>query len=184
MDDIVKQAMAKWPNVPDCYGWLGLDARGDWYLRDAAAQQQGSFCSEAPGAKGSRAQWDKLVAFIGRNYEVDARGCWYFQNGPQRVYLELAAAPWVLRLQLTGQTLQLHTHTGLAVQAAGCWMDESGLAYLQTEAGLGLVHTLDTGVLADAIEAGLLPEPQAIARAELPARFGFVLSPQALVESA
>ena len=63
------------------------------------------------------------------------------------------------------------------------WMDESGLAYLQTEAGLGLVHTLDTGVLADAIEAGL-PEPQAIARAELPARFGFVLSPQALVESA
>ena len=63
-------------------------------------------------------------------------------------------------------------------------MDESGLAYLPTEAGLGLVHTLDTGVLADAIEAGLLPEPQAILQAELPARFGFVLSPQALVESA
>ena len=30
MDDIVKQAMAKWPNVPHCYGWLGLDARGNW----------------------------------------------------------------------------------------------------------------------------------------------------------
>lgn len=29
MDDIVKQAMVKWPNVPDCYGWLGLDARGN-----------------------------------------------------------------------------------------------------------------------------------------------------------
>ena len=28
MDDIVKQAMAKWPNVPHCYGWLALDARG------------------------------------------------------------------------------------------------------------------------------------------------------------
>ncbi|MFZ9138137.1 MAG: DUF2946 family protein, partial [Hylemonella sp.] len=24
MDDIVRQAMAKWPNVPACYGWLGL----------------------------------------------------------------------------------------------------------------------------------------------------------------
>ena len=24
MDEIVKQAMAKWPNVPNCYGWLGL----------------------------------------------------------------------------------------------------------------------------------------------------------------
>ncbi|MFM8464156.1 MAG: DUF2946 family protein, partial [Burkholderiaceae bacterium] len=22
MDEIVRQALAKWPNVPDCYGWL------------------------------------------------------------------------------------------------------------------------------------------------------------------
>ncbi|MCD6666313.1 MAG: DUF2946 family protein, partial [Hydrogenophaga sp.] len=28
MDEIVKAAMAKWPQVPACYGWLGLDARG------------------------------------------------------------------------------------------------------------------------------------------------------------
>ena len=41
MDDIVKQALAKWPNVPDCYGWLGLDARGHWYLRDDAVQAAG-----------------------------------------------------------------------------------------------------------------------------------------------
>ena len=26
MDDIVRQAIAKWPNVPHCYGWLGLVA--------------------------------------------------------------------------------------------------------------------------------------------------------------
>ncbi len=25
MDAIVEQAMRKWPNVPHCYGWLGLD---------------------------------------------------------------------------------------------------------------------------------------------------------------
>ena len=43
MDDIVKQALAKWPNVPDCYGWLGLDARGNWYMRDDAAQAAGPF---------------------------------------------------------------------------------------------------------------------------------------------
>ena len=30
MDDIVKAALKKWPNVPHCYGWLALDARGDW----------------------------------------------------------------------------------------------------------------------------------------------------------
>ena len=42
MDDIVKQAMAKWPNVPHCYGWLALDARGDWRMRDEAARRRGS----------------------------------------------------------------------------------------------------------------------------------------------
>ena len=50
MDDIVKQAMAKWPNVPDCYGWLGLDARGNWYMRDDPAQASGHFDSGKPGA--------------------------------------------------------------------------------------------------------------------------------------
>ena len=43
MEEIVLQAMKKWPNVPDCYGWLGLDARGHWYLRDASVQAEGSF---------------------------------------------------------------------------------------------------------------------------------------------
>jgi len=38
MDDIVKAALKKWPNVPHCHGWLALDARGDWYLRDADTQ--------------------------------------------------------------------------------------------------------------------------------------------------
>ena len=50
MDELVQQAMAKWPNVPDCYGWLGLDARGDWYMRDDQTQAQGSFVK----SKGSR----------------------------------------------------------------------------------------------------------------------------------
>ena len=50
MEDIVLQAMAKWPNVPDCYGWLGLDARGHWHLRDAAVQAAGGF----PKSKGAQ----------------------------------------------------------------------------------------------------------------------------------
>ena len=33
VDEIVKAALKKWPNVPHCYGWLALDARGDG-LRD------------------------------------------------------------------------------------------------------------------------------------------------------
>ena len=85
MDDIVRQAMAKWPNVPDCHDWLGLDARGHWYMRDDRVQAAGPF----PEVKGSLLRHDKLVAFIGRNYAADERGCWFFQNGPQRVFVEL-----------------------------------------------------------------------------------------------
>ena len=93
MDDIVKQALAKWPNVPDCYGWLGLDARGRWYLRDDATQGAGPF----PQNKGQLLAHDKLIAFIARNYDADAKGQWFFQNGPQRVYVELEATPWMSR---------------------------------------------------------------------------------------
>src|SRR5690606_28056379 len=60
MDDIVKQAMARWPNVPDCFGWLGLDARGQWFLRDEATQARGAF----PQSKGSLVEHEKLLAFI------------------------------------------------------------------------------------------------------------------------
>ena len=80
MDDIVQQALIKWPNVPHCYGWLGLDARGRWYLRDDAVQAQGAF----PNSKGELIEHQKLIAFIERNYEADAQGQWFFQNGPQR----------------------------------------------------------------------------------------------------
>ena len=34
MDDMVLAALKKWPNVPACRGWLGLDARGQWWMRD------------------------------------------------------------------------------------------------------------------------------------------------------
>jgi hypothetical protein len=99
MDEIVKQAMIKWPNVPDCFGWLGLDARGNWYMRDDKAQAAGPFAGGQSDAKGSRLQHEKLIAFIERNYAGDEQGRWYFQNGPQRVYVELEVTPWVWRLQ-------------------------------------------------------------------------------------
>jgi hypothetical protein len=83
MDDIVKAALAKWPNVPACHGWLGLDSRGQWHMRDDAAQAAGPF----PQSKGSVLRHDKLIAFIQRNYAADDAGQWFFQNGPQRVYV-------------------------------------------------------------------------------------------------
>ena len=175
MDDIVKQAMAKWPHVPDCYGWLGLDARGNWYMRDDRAQAHGGFASGRPGAKGSRLQHEKLIDFIQRNYAADASGQWFFQNGPQRVYVELEATPWIWRVASNG-TVQAHDGTPAKVERAVT--DEAGWLYLEADQGFGLVHTQDMMHAADMLESGqwLLLE---VLRAQLPVRYGFVPSPQA-----
>lgn len=175
MDDIVKQAMHKWPNVPDCFGWLGLDERGQWFMRDDAAQALGAFTSGQAGAKGSLLTHSKLIEFIARNYEADAAGRWYFQNGPQRVFVELQAAPWVWRLAADGS---IHSHTGLVARYQGCWLDETGRVYLNTDLGLGLVHSMDVNTVAQQIEAGHW-SPQEVLAKELPSRFAYVRSPQA-----
>lgn len=174
MDDIVKQAMAKWPNVPDCYGWLGLDARGHWSMRDDATQAAGSFASGAPGAKGSVLRHEKLIDFIGRNYGCDGEGRWFFQNGPQRVYVELEATPWIWRIDAD---LNVTSHTGMPVKVRACLMDELGWVYLQTELGFGLVHTLDMHTVAQALEQGIW-QLQETVRDTLAQRYGYVMSPQ------
>lgn len=172
MDDIVKAALKKWPGVPHCYGWLALDARGDWYMRDDRTQAAGAF----PQVKGSRIQHDKLLAFIARNYGPDERGAWYFQNGPQRVYVELQAAPYVWRVQgAAGWPLQ--SHTGLVASFKSCWVCEHGRVFVHTDLGLGLVHTMDMNLAAQAVDAGAW-QPQELPFAQMPARFGFVLQPQ------
>jgi hypothetical protein len=180
MDDIVRQAIAKWPNVPDCYGWLGLDPRGDWYLRDDATQASGPFADGSASSKGSVLRHEKLIAFIGRNYAVDARGCWFFQNGPQRVYVELAVAPWVWRLS---PDLSVSSHTGLTAQCQSCLVDEDGRVFLATDLGLGLVHTMDVDLVATALEQGTW-EMQSVRAQDLAARYGFVASPQQLARGA
>ncbi|VXC45992.1 DUF2946 family protein [Massilia sp. 9I] len=121
MDDIVKQAMAKWPNVPHCYGWLALDARGNWRMRDEAAQR-----ANAPGDKLANAA---LVGFINRNYAQDDKGRWFFQNGPQRVYVNLEATPYIARTDpAQGFVLQ----TGQALdQVEGVFMTDAGALILQ-----------------------------------------------------
>ncbi len=190
MDDIVKAAMAKWPSVPHCFGWLGLDARGQWWMRDAAAQACGHFASGQPGAKGSLLRHEALIAFIGRNYAADEQGRWFFQNGPQRVFVELEATPWVWRVHDDGA---LRSHTGELVSDPNnlrpggaqatlptALVDEHGHLYLATALGLGRVHTQDMVLALPRIESGEWV-PQEVLADELPQRFGFVRSPQAVV---
>ncbi len=176
MDDLVLQAIKKWPNVPTCHGWLGLDARGQWFLRDDAVQAEGDF----PQAKGDRLTHEKLLAFIGRNYASDAQGQWYFQNGPQRVYVELESTPWIWRMQIDGA---LHTHTGRVAQAQECLTDTEGHVYFLSDIGLGLLHSADVPLIADAIDRGEWTVRHAGAAAQLPTLFGFVRSPAAAQNS-
>lgn len=175
MDDIVRQAIAKWPKVPFCHGWLGLDSRGKWYLRDAKSQAAGAFASGLPGARGSCIEHEKLIGFIGRNYESDADGQWFFQNGPQRVYVELEAAPWIWRIE---PDFSLVSQTGARANARACVVDEQGKLYLDSEIGFGLVHSLDVAQAAEAIERGDWT-PEEASHDQFPARFGFVPSPAA-----
>ena len=179
MDDIVAAALAKWPHVPHCHGWLGLDARGDWYLRDDRTQAAGPF----PASKGSRLEHVGLREFIERNYACDDRGAWFFQNGPQRVYVELEAAPWVWRLQresgiAAGRSAEvdLRSHSGRRAVFGAAWLDERGRLFISTDLGLGLVHTLDMETAADAVEQGLWQVGDVLS-ADLPGRFGYRPSP-------
>ena len=186
MDDIVKAALVKWPNVPDCYGWLGLDARGNWYMRDDRAQAAGLFCapSAEPGrqaaSKGSLLKHDKLIEFIQRNYASNPQGEWFFQNGPQRVYVELEATPFVWRID-AAPDFAVTAHSGESARVQRCLLDEHGRVYLETELGFGLVHTQDMMNAADAIERGLWVLQDVLVK-DLQARFGYVRSPQAVNE--
>ena len=133
MDDIVKQAIAKWPKVPHCYGWLALDARGKWRMRDERAQQL--------QLAGDPLRQPALLGFINRNYAADERGCWFFQNGPQRVYVNLEAAPFIARTD-PGHGLVLHT--GEAVAALqGAWLSDHGTLLVLADGKLAQVDDRD-----------------------------------------
>jgi hypothetical protein len=196
MDDIVKQAMAKWPNVPYCYGWLALDARGAWRMRDEAAQRAG-----APGDKLTNAA---LVGFIARNYLSDERGCWYFQNGPQRVYINLETTPFIARTD-PAQGLVLHTGQPLGAPEEAFMTDAGGIV-LRAGQTVAQVDDRDVAQLLQAFELDGRPAADedvmawleggagaltlrwqdrriAVGRLtadEVPARFGFVRRPDLL----
>jgi pimeloyl-ACP methyl ester carboxylesterase len=175
MDAIVEAALRKWPNVPHCFGWLGLDARGDWFLRDEQTQAAGNFAR----AKGSRIEHRGLREFIHRNYAADAMGCWFFQNGPQRVYVELEFAPWIWRLADSSAAPAIEAHTGRAARFESAWLDEAGRLFLATDLGLGLVHSIDMERASRAVDIGFWRVSESTGDA-LAARFRCVLSPAAL----
>lgn len=143
-------------------------------MRDDRAQAQGAFQSGLPGAKGSVLRHEKLIDFIHRNYEADAQGGWFFQNGPQRVYIELEATPHIWRI---GDDFEVTSHTGALAQVNKTLVDNDGKVYLHTTLGLGLVHTLDVPKAAQALEMSRWTLED-VAADELPAQYGYVMSPE------
>ncbi len=150
MDEIVLRSMAKWPNVPDVYGWLALDRRGNWLI------------------KGERIGNASFREFISRNYQPDARGCWYFQNGPQRVFVKLAYTPLVVHFE--GEALL--DHRGRAFRAKQEFLDDEGSVLILGESAIALLDDRDLERFSEQAE-GLAK----IRRADAPGRFGFVADP-------
>ncbi len=116
-------ASVKWPGVPACFGWLSLDRRGCWRLKDEPIRHAG------------------LIDWINRNYAPDAKGQWVFQNGPQAVFVELEYTPLVLRLDVD-DSLVLHTgqFAGMPVAA---YLDEEGNVLIEVDSGIGLLDDRD-----------------------------------------
>lgn len=116
MEDWALRGMQRWPNVPALFGWLSLDRRGRWLI------------------KGEVISRPQIIDTINRNYEADAHGRWFFQNGPQRGYVSLDTTPVILSVEAA----RLVTHTGLpADDVQHAFLDEEGSMVFLTEHGPG-----------------------------------------------
>ena len=200
MDQTVLDALQRWPNVPSVYGWLSLSARGAWRLHPLGDAQS--------GGAGEGITNTQILGFMNRNYAAEPNGQWFFQNGPQRVYVCLDAAPYILHLR--PEQSEVVTHTGLSINQVSAWFaDEQGQLYAQTDLGparmddrdlLALSEVLTTTnstPLLDALEQ-LLPEAtltlhdpsgrflslkepaplRLLNQADAPGRLGFVTNPK------
>ncbi|MEZ5739945.1 MAG: DUF2946 family protein [Burkholderiaceae bacterium] len=144
MDDQVLRAMQRWPDVPAVFGWLRLDRRGRWCLVDRG---QPGF-DESRDGHGSPITNAQIVDFIARNYQGDDDGRWYWQNGPQRVYVDLEVAPLILRVRSDLDAGALLTHTGAEVgEVSRACVGEHGELLAMTDLGPGAIHDLDLAAL-------------------------------------
>ena len=153
MDDIVLRSIARWPGVPAVYGWLSLDRRGRWRI------------------KGETIANAALREFIARNYQADERGRWFFQNGPQRVFVRLEYTPLVVRFEGDG----LVDQCGRPFPAASPLADEEGCVLFPGSGTIALLDDRDLMRFSDSPAAAGLPVK---ARADIPREYGFVPDPR------
>jgi hypothetical protein len=138
MDEWVLNALKRWPNVPALFGWLSLDRRGRWLVQGEAISHP------------------RIIDVIDRNYGADEHGRWYFQNGPQRGYMQLESTPLILFVADDNE--HLITHSGLTVtQLRSAYIDEQGSLVLTTEHGPGELRGTDLQWALDRLSIGGKP---------------------------
>ncbi|MEM7542051.1 MAG: DUF2946 family protein [Pseudomonadota bacterium] len=167
LDESVIKAMEKWPDVPVCAGWVGLDERGQWRIKGQIIRHQ------------------RTVNFLGQHYRPQSDGAWYVQNGPQKVLIDLAYTPWVYRLTAERD---FETHTGLVSRRlTSVYADDDGNLLLDTEYGIGVVDDRDLEAAANCLEIdndlaaakidGRRVAITLVERARVAPQFGFIAHP-------
>jgi len=71
-----------------------------------------------------------LNEFISRNYAHDSLGRYFFQNGPQRVFITLDVTPWIARIIPSESGPQLSTQCGTKIKPHSALSDEKGNIYI------------------------------------------------------
>jgi hypothetical protein len=124
VDQSTISAIAKWPDVPYCYGWLFLDRRGSFRIRNEYSQKH-----HLPG---ELIKHSGMCDSIRRNIYIDPHNQYFFQNGPQRVYLSLAYCPYVVRFIPSQQyDWVLQNHLSQEIHPTRCFLDEKGNILLE-----------------------------------------------------
>jgi len=140
MDKSVLEALARWPDVPAVFGWLSLSARGQWRLHPDGQAMLGG-----PGESIDNKQ---ILRFIDRNYTHDTEGRWFFQNGPQRVFVRIDCAPLVVSVDDANGTLT--SHNGQLIEKIDAWViDHDGRLFFRSPSGSGHIIDKDLSRLAD-----------------------------------
>ena len=124
----------KWPNVPDVYNWLELDNRGNWCIKNEKISHKG------------------LIKFINDHYSSDDKGRFFFQNGPQRVFVKLHSTPFILSIALNDDVIYFKTQTNQVIQQIEqFWLDNNGRLLLSWDQYLGLLSDRDLLMMSDYI---------------------------------
>ena len=168
-DKSVQKAMAKWPDVPECFGWLSLNRRAEWSI------------------KGEKIHHKNTRRFLQRNYNFDNLGRWFVQNGPQRAFVSLEYTP---RLYGFSSSAGFYIHDEAEIPPSlDFFLDEYGNLLLSTGLGVGVVDDRDLSAISDLIETvNDIPielnyreknyRIKPIVKALVPKHFGFIQNPR------